>query len=107
ALVAAALFLATAMQITQLHKRLALIVLSVAGNKTSRIVIGTIFLAIFLAFFVPSATARAGAVIPILLGMITAFGVAKQSKLAGLLFITAVQSDYIWHHCIKTAVEQT
>ncbi|WP_210141042.1 anion permease, partial [Staphylococcus sp. GDX8P113P-2] len=38
ALVAAALFLATAMQITQLHKRLALIVLSVAGNKTNRIV---------------------------------------------------------------------
>ncbi|MCS5431966.1 anion permease, partial [Staphylococcus aureus] len=42
ALVAAALFLATALQITQLHKILALIVLSVAGNKTSRIVIGTI-----------------------------------------------------------------
>lgn len=39
ALVAAALFLATAMQITNLHKRLALIVLSMVGNKTNRIVI--------------------------------------------------------------------
>ena len=39
ALVAAALFLATAMQITQLHKRLALIILSIAGNKTNRIVL--------------------------------------------------------------------
>ncbi len=106
ALVAAALFLATAMQITQLHKRLALIVLSVAGNKTSRIVIGTILVAIFLAFFVPSATARAGAVIPILLGMITAFGVAKQSKLAGLLVITAVQAVSIWNIGIKTAAAQ-
>lgn len=95
------------MQITQLHKRLALIVLSVAGNKTSRIVIGTILVAIFLAFFVPSATARAGAVIPILLGMITAFGVAKQSKLAGLLVITAVQAVSIWNIGIKLQLHKT
>ncbi|MDN8756785.1 anion permease, partial [Staphylococcus aureus] len=69
-------------------------------------VIGTILVAIFLAFFVPSATARAGAVIPILLGMITAFGVAKQSKLAGLLVITAVQAVSIWNIGIKTAAAQ-
>ena len=94
------------MQITQLHKRLALIVLSVAGNKTSRIVIGTILVAIFLAFFVPSATARAGAVI-LLLGMITAFGVAKQSKLAGLLVITAVQAVSIWNIGIKLQLHKT
>lgn len=106
ALVAAALFLATAMQITQLHKRLALIILSIAGNKTNRIVLGTILVAIFLAFFVPSATARAGAVIPILLGMIAAFGVSKQSKLAGLLVITAVQAVSIWNIGIKTAAAQ-
>jgi len=106
ALVAAALFLATAMQITQLHKRLALIILSIAGNKTNRIVLGMILVAIFLAFFVPSATARAGAVIPILLGMIAAFGVSKQSKLAGLLVITAVQAVSIWNIGIKTAAAQ-
>ncbi|MGV3033342.1 SLC13 family permease, partial [Staphylococcus chromogenes] len=92
ALVAAALFLATAMQVTQLHKRLALWVLSLVGNKTKRIVIGAILVSIILAFFVPSATARAGAVVPILLGMVAAFGAAKQSKLAALLIITAVQA---------------
>ncbi|MDN6630207.1 MAG: anion permease, partial [Staphylococcus equorum] len=106
ALVAAALFLATAMQITNLHKRLALIVLSMVGNKTNRIVIGTIIVAIFLAFFVPSATARAGAVIPILLGMVTAFGISKNSKLAALLVITAVQAVSIWNVGIKTAAAQ-
>ncbi|MDK9852545.1 SLC13 family permease [Staphylococcus equorum] len=106
ALVAAALFLATAMQITNLHKRLALIVLSMVGNKTNRIVIGTIIVAIFLAFFVPSATARAGAVIPILLGMVTAFGISKNSKLAALLIITAVQAVSIWNVGIKTAAAQ-
>ena len=52
ALVAAALFLA-AMQETQLHKRLALLVLSIVGNKTRNIVIGAILVSILLAFFVP------------------------------------------------------
>ena len=60
ALVAAALALATAMQATGLHRRLALYVLKFAGEKVSNIVIGAIVISIILAFFVPSATARAG-----------------------------------------------
>ncbi|HGH0840239.1 TPA: DASS family sodium-coupled anion symporter [Staphylococcus pseudintermedius] len=106
ALVAAALFLATAMQVTNVHKRLALLVLSFVGNKTKNIVIGAILVSIILAFFVPSATARAGAVVPILLGMIAAFGATKNSKLAALLIITAVQAVSIWNIGIKTAAAQ-
>lgn len=106
ALVAAALFLASAMQITNLHKRMALYVLKVVGNKTNAIVLGTIMVAVILAFFVPSATARAGAVIPILIGMVAAFGLTKQSKLATLLVITAVQAVSIWNVGIKTAAAQ-
>ncbi|EGQ3688133.1 DASS family sodium-coupled anion symporter [Staphylococcus pseudintermedius] len=106
ALVAAALFLATAMQVTNLHKRLALLILSFVGNKTKNIVIGAILVSIILAFFVPSATARAGAVVPILLGMIAAFGATKNSKLAALLIITAVQAVSIWNIGIKTAAAQ-
>ena len=79
ALVAAALALATAMQATGLHRRLALYVLKFAGEKVSNIVIGAIVISIILAFFVPSATARAGAVVPILMGMVAAFGLAKLS----------------------------
>lgn len=77
ALVAAALALATAMQATALHRRLALYVLKLAGEKVSNIVIGAIVISIILAFFVPSATARAGAVVPILMGMVAAFGLEK------------------------------
>lgn len=106
ALVAAALALATAMQATELHKRIALIVLRFAGEKTSHIVVGAIAISIILAFFVPSATARAGAVVPILLGMVAAFGMAKDSKLSALLIITAAQSVSIWNIGIKTAVAQ-
>lgn len=106
ALVAAALFLATAMQEINLHKRLALLVLSIVGNKTRNIVIGAILVSIVLAFFVPSATARAGAVVSILLGMIAAFNVGKDSRLASLLIITAVQAVSIWNIVIKTAAAQ-
>ena len=106
ALVTASLFLAAAMQETNLHKRLALYVLSIVGNKTKHIVVGAILVSIVLAFFVPSATARAGAVVPILLGMIAAFKVSKDSKLASLLIITSVQAVSIWNIGIKTAAAQ-
>ncbi|MBV5220920.1 SLC13 family permease [Staphylococcus hominis] len=106
ALVTAALFLAVTMQETNLHKRLALYILSIVGNKTKNIVIGAILVSIVLAFFVPSATARAGAVVPILLGMIAAFKVSKDSKLASLLIITSVQAVSIWNIGIKTAAAQ-
>lgn len=106
ALVAAALALATAMQATGLHRRIALYVLKIAGEKTSRIVAGAIIISIILAFFVPSATVRAGAVVPILLGMVAAFGLAVDSKLSALLVITAVQAVSIWNVGIKTAAAQ-
>ena len=106
ALVAAALFLATAMQVTNLHKRLALWILNLVGTKTKAIVAGAILVSIVLAFFVPSATARAGAVVPILLGMVAAFGLAKDSRLAALLIITAVQAVSIWNIGIKTGAAQ-
>ena len=106
ALVAAALALAAAMQATGLHKRLALLVLRFAGEKTSNILIGAIVISIILAFFVPSATARAGAVAPILLGMVAAFGLAKNSRLGALLVITAAQAVSVWNIGIKTGAAQ-
>ena len=106
ALVAAALALAAAMQATGLHKRLALLVLKVAGEKTSSVLIGAIVISTILAFFVPSATARAGAVVPILLGMVAAFGLPTNSRLGALLIITAAQAVSIWNVGIKTAAAQ-
>lgn len=106
ALVAAALFLATTMQTTNLHKRLALFILSKVGVKTGAIIFGSIVVSIVLAFFVPSATARAGAVVPILLGMVAAFGLPTNSRLGALLVITAVQSVSIWNVGIKTGAAQ-
>ena len=105
-LVAGALFIAAAMQATNLHKRIALVILSKVGSKTKNVLIGAILVSFVLALFVPSATARGGALVPILLGMIAAFGMAKTSKLGALLIITAVQSISIWNVGIKTAAAQ-
>lgn len=105
-LVAAALFLAAAMEHTNFHKRLALLIMSQVGTKTKNIVIGAIIVSIVLAFFVPSATARAGAVVPILLGMVAAFGLPNNSRLGALLVITATQAVSIWNVGIKTAAAQ-
>jgi anion transporter len=105
-LVAAALFLAAAMTITGLDRRIALVILSRVGARTSRIVIGAIVVSTVLALLVPSATARAAAVIPIIMGVIVAFGVDKQSRFAGLLMITTVQAVSIWNVGIKTAAAQ-
>lgn len=105
-LVLMALFLAAAMQATNLHRRLALWVLRAVGESINAVLIGAILVATILAFFVPSATARAGAVVPILLGMVAAFGLPKESKLGALMVITAVHAVSIWNVGIKTAAAQ-
>ena len=105
-LVAAALFLAAAMTITGLDRRIALVILSHVGARTNRVVLGSIVVATVLAFLVPSATARAAAVIPIMMGVILAFGVDRKSRFAGLLMITTVQAVSIWNVGIKTAAAQ-
>ncbi len=105
-LVAAALFLSAAMTITGLDRRIALVVLRWVGARTSRVVMGSILVAFVLAFLVPSATARAAAVIPIMMGVVLAFGVDKRSRFAGLLMITTVQAVSIWNVGIKTAAAQ-
>lgn len=105
-LVLMALFLAAAMQATNLHRRLALWVLRLVGESTNAVLVGAILVATILAFFVPSATARAGAVIPILLGMVAAFGLPKNSRLGALMVITAVHAVSLWNVGIKTAAAQ-
>ena len=106
ALVAAALFIAAAMTLTGLDKRIALWILSKVGASTRRVVIGGILVGFVLAFFVPSATARFACVAPIILGIILAFGAGQKSRFAGLLMITAAQTVSIWNVGIKTAAAQ-
>lgn len=105
-LVAAALFLAAAMTSTGLDKRIALMILSRVGTKTTNVVIGTIIVGFVIAFLVPSTTARVSCLVPITLGIIAAFGVNRKGAFAGMLMITTVQTASIWNVGIKTAAAQ-
>ena len=106
ALVAAALFLAAAMQVTGLDKRIALVILSRVGTETRHVVAGSMLVGIVLAFLVPSTTARVSCLVPIMLGIIAAFGMSKKSAFAGMLMITTTQTASIWNIGIKTAAAQ-
>lgn len=105
-LVGAALFLAAAMMHTGLDKRIALFILSKVGARTNRVLAGMIFVGFILAFFVPSTTARVGCLVPIVIGIIEAFRMKKNSRLAALLMIATVHAASIWNIGIKTAAAQ-
>lgn len=105
-LVAAALFLAAAMTITGLDRRIALVILSRTGTRSRDVVIGAIVVGIVMAFLVPSTTARVASIVPIMLGIIAAFGVNKNGAFAGMLMITTVNTASIWNIGIKTAAAQ-
>jgi solute carrier family 13 (sodium-dependent dicarboxylate transporter), member 2/3/5 len=106
ALVAGALFLSVAMQETGLDRRLALVVLSKVGSTIKGILLGVILVGILLALLIPSPTARVGAMIPIILGMMTAFQLPKNNRLAALLILATAHTATIWSIGIKTATAQ-
>lgn len=106
ALVAGALFLAAAMQETGLDKRIALLVLSRVGSSVRGILLGVILVSMILSFLVPSTTARVAAILPIILGMVAAFQMKRESRFAALLVITSAQAASIWNIGVKTAAAQ-
>jgi len=106
ALVTGALFIAAAMTFTGLDRRIALVTLSRIGTSTTRIMIGAIAVTIVLSLVVPSATARSAAVVPIMMGVIAAFGVDKRSNIAAGIMIIVAQATSIWNVGIQTAAAQ-
>ena len=106
ALVAAALFISAAMTVTGLDRRIALVTLSAIGTSTRRILWGTIAVTIALSLVVPSATARSACVVPIMMGVIAAFGVDKKSNIAAGIMIMVAQATSVWNIGIQTAAAQ-
>ncbi|WP_443691927.1 DASS family sodium-coupled anion symporter [Pseudomonas sp.] len=106
ALVVGALFIAAAMTHTGLDRRIALVTLSRIGTSTRRIMLGAIVVTILLSLVVPSATARSACVVPIMMGVIAAFGVDKRSNIAAAIMIIVAQGTSIWNVGIQTAAAQ-
>lgn len=106
ALVTSAMFIAAAMTITGLDRRIALFTMSKVGTSSKSILVGAIAVTIVLSLVVPSATARTACVVPIMLGVIAAFNVDKRSRLAASMMIVIAQSTSIWNVGIQTAAAQ-
>jgi sodium-dependent dicarboxylate transporter 2/3/5 len=106
ALIAASLVIAAAMSITGLDRRLALVVISMIGTSRSRLLIGTIVVMALLAFFVPTASARVACLVPIVLGIISALGLDKKGRVAGMLMMSIVYLSLIWAMGIATGAAQ-
>jgi anion transporter len=106
ALVGGAVFIAAAMMITGLDRRIALFVLSRIGTTANRIIAGVIITGFVLSFFVPSTTARVSCLVPIVMGIIIALGIDKKSRFAAVMMIATAQADSIWNVGIKTAAAQ-
>jgi anion transporter len=90
-LVAAGMFLAEAVRFTGLDRRIALNILRIVGTEPKRIIAGIMIAAYILAFIIPSIAARAAALIPISMGLITAFNVDLKSVFARqLMLVTGI-----------------
>ncbi|MDQ1081125.1 DASS family sodium-coupled anion symporter [Pseudoroseomonas cervicalis] len=105
-LVAAALFLAVALKHTGLDKRVALLVMSKVGISPARLTVGAMIVGFVLALFIPSATARVGAVIPIMVGITAALGLPVGSSLGATLMIVTAQACSIFNIAVKTGAAQ-
>ncbi len=105
-LVGAALVFAAAVSTTGLDRRIALATLRLAGSETRAIFLATLGVGVALAFLVPSATARVSAVVPIVLGIIAAFGIPRDSRLAALLMIGSAQVCSVMNIGVLTAAAQ-
>ncbi len=105
-LVAGALFLAVALRLTGLDRRVALLVMSRVGISPARLTVGAMIVGFVLALFIPSATARVGAIIPIMVGVVTALGLPVASSLGATLMIVTAQACSIFNMAIKTGAAQ-
>lgn len=106
ALVAAALFLSVAMTATGLDRRIAYRTLNRVGTTAKGVLVGAIAVTIILSLMVPSATARVACIVPIMSGIIAAFGVDRRSLFAASLMIVVAQATSIWNMGIMTSAAQ-
>jgi sodium-dependent dicarboxylate transporter 2/3/5 len=106
ALIAASLVIAAAMAITGLDRRVAFGVVSLIGTSRGRILVGIIVVMALLAFFIPTASARVACLTPIALGMISALGIDKKSRVAGMLMMAIAYLSMIWAIGVATGAAQ-
>ena len=84
----AALLIATSASKTGLAQRIAYSLMAVIGTSFPRLFLGVIFISFLLNFFVPSGMAQLATLVPILVGLVAAFGLPPRSNIGRSLFAT-------------------
>lgn len=87
--VAAGLGMAAAITSTGLDKRVAYLILRLVGTKVNAIMLGIIITAFALTFLIPSVIARAATLVPIVIGLIGAFGLPVNSQIGKAMLLLA------------------
>jgi sodium-dependent dicarboxylate transporter 2/3/5 len=87
--VAAGLAMAAAITSTGLEKRVAFLILRLVGTKTNAIMLGIIITAFVLTFLIPSVIARAATLVPLVIGLVEAFGLPRNSEIGKAMLLLA------------------
>lgn len=87
--VAAGLAIAASITSTGLEKRVAYLILRLVGTKVHAMLLGIIITAFALTFLIPSVIARAATLVPIVLGLIGAFGLPVNSQIGKAMLLLA------------------
>nr|WP_315401103.1 DASS family sodium-coupled anion symporter [uncultured Duganella sp.] len=87
--VAAGLAIAAAITTTGLEKRVAYLILRLVGTKVNAMIAGIIITSFALTFLIPSVIARAATLVPIVLGLIAAFGLPVNSQVGKAMLLLA------------------
>lgn len=85
--VAAGLAIAASITSTGLEKRVAYMILRLVGTKVNAMMLGIIITAFALTFLIPSVIARAATMVPIVLGLIGAFGLPVNSQIGKAMLL--------------------
>jgi len=87
--VAAGLAMAAAITSTGLEKRVAFLILRLVGTRVNAMMLGIIVTAFALTFLIPSVIARAATMVPIVIGLIEAFGLPRTSQVGKAMLLLA------------------
>jgi anion transporter len=87
--VAAGLAMAAAITSTGLEKRVAYLILRLVGTRVNAMMAGIIITAFALTFLIPSVIARAATLVPIVIGLVGAFGLPLNSQIGKAMLLLA------------------
>jgi anion transporter len=106
-LMAATFIIAAAMEDSGLGRRIAFMILRLAGGRASRVMLAVLAVVLVMAFMVPTAAARTAMLLPICLGIIEATGARAPSNFAKMVLVGVSHAAIMAGVALPTAAGAT